>query len=152
MPAYTDFPQGGAMRIGIPVLAAAAAMLLFVEIGAAGDESRVSEGKVLFGRFCAACHGVDAKGNGPAAGGLEPPPADLTTLGERYGMPLPKASLAAFIDGRRSIRAHGSSDMPVWGTLLTAPLPPSTAGENQASGNIHLILTYLETLQPPKKG
>ncbi|MGH7585494.1 MAG: FTR1 family protein [Gemmatimonadales bacterium] len=38
----------------------------------------VARGKQLFGRSCAGCHGDAGRGDGPAAAGLEPPPADLT--------------------------------------------------------------------------
>jgi mono/diheme cytochrome c family protein len=137
------------MQIRIAITAAAVAGALVVGTGARADDTRVSEGRELFGRYCASCHGMDAKGHGPASGALSPPPADLTKLSERWGTPLPKASLAEFIDGRRDVHAHGSSKMPVWGKRLTDPVPPSTSGENQAAGNIALILAYLETLQAP---
>jgi hypothetical protein len=56
----------------------------------------------------------DAKGKGPVAPVLSPRPTDLTKLAQRYGTSLPKPAISEFIDGRREIRAHGSSDMPVF--------------------------------------
>jgi high-affinity iron transporter len=41
------------------------------------DSGGVS-GQAVFGANCATCHGEGGLGNGPAATGLEPPPADLT--------------------------------------------------------------------------
>jgi putative copper export protein/mono/diheme cytochrome c family protein len=38
----------------------------------------VHRGGVLFQTHCAVCHGPEGRGNGPAATGLNPPPADLT--------------------------------------------------------------------------
>src|SRR5436305_11025501 len=38
------------------------------------------EGKDLFREYCAVCHGVDAKGAGPAASALKKPVGDLTQL------------------------------------------------------------------------
>lgn len=35
-------------------------------------------GRAVFSANCATCHGENGEGNGPAAVGLEPPPADLT--------------------------------------------------------------------------
>lgn len=35
-------------------------------------------GQAVYGANCATCHGERGQGNGPAAVGLEPPPADLT--------------------------------------------------------------------------
>lgn len=40
----------------------------------------VAEGKALFQTHCIACHGVLGEGDGPAAAGLSPPPANLRWL------------------------------------------------------------------------
>lgn len=50
----------------------------------------VAAGRATYAEFCAACHGVRGRGDGPAAAGLHPPPADLLlhvsqhTEGELY--------------------------------------------------------------------
>jgi len=44
-----------------------------------------SSGKEMFDTYCAVCHGKDTKGNGPAAGAMKTPPADLTTLAKGNG-------------------------------------------------------------------
>jgi mono/diheme cytochrome c family protein len=71
------------------------------------------QGRDLFLRYCASCHGVGGKGDGPAAAALQPPPADLTRLRARYGKEAPLRQTIAAIDGRRPVRAHGDSAMPV---------------------------------------
>ncbi len=38
----------------------------------------IAEGAALFPTHCAACHGAEGRGDGPAAGGLPVPPANLT--------------------------------------------------------------------------
>ncbi len=38
----------------------------------------IAAGKQLFAAQCAACHGSNGRGNGPAAAQLNPPPSDLT--------------------------------------------------------------------------
>ncbi|HUP21198.1 MAG TPA: c-type cytochrome [Gemmatimonadota bacterium] len=50
------------------------------EMGAPTDapSDAVASGRAVFVTNCATCHGEDGRGNGPAAVGLEPPPADLT--------------------------------------------------------------------------
>jgi mono/diheme cytochrome c family protein len=44
---------------------------------AAGGTAGVS-GQAVYSANCATCHGETGRGDGPAAVGLEPPPADLT--------------------------------------------------------------------------
>ena len=75
-------------------------------------------GRDLYLRHCASCHGVAGKGDGPAAGAMEPRPNDLTRLRERYGGQHPLREIMSAIDGRRPVRAHGDSDMPVWGIVF----------------------------------
>lgn len=47
------------------------------------DGRMVSEGKVLYQANCAACHGDTGAGDGPAAAGMSPPPANLQWLASR---------------------------------------------------------------------
>ena len=67
----------------------------------------------LYIRYCADCHGLSGHGDGPAAGGLQPPPADLTrsTLG--------RSELIGVIDGRRPVKGHGAPSMPAWGSIFS---------------------------------
>ena len=44
------------------------------------QRTSAASGEEMFDVYCAACHGKDAKGNGPAAAELKMPPPDLTTL------------------------------------------------------------------------
>lgn len=129
-------------------------MALFANLGIAwADDSRVKEGKELYIKYCGACHGRDANGKGPVADVLSPRPTDLRKLEQRYGTPFPKAIILEFIDGRRGVRAHGPSGMPVWGEVLAEPLPPSlkAPAEARVRGDVILILDYLQTVQQPKK-
>lgn len=41
-------------------------------------EKTLKLGKKLYGKLCWSCHGVDGKGDGPAATALTPKPADFT--------------------------------------------------------------------------
>lgn len=43
-----------------------------------GDGGGEVSGRAVFTANCATCHGEDGRGQGPAAVGLEPPPADFT--------------------------------------------------------------------------
>lgn len=44
----------------------------------APDAEETVSGEAVFSTNCATCHGATGDGNGPAAVGLEPPPADMT--------------------------------------------------------------------------
>ena len=46
---------------------------------AAGLTYAEGQGKQVFTRYCATCHGDEGKGDGQNASNLEPPPPDLTT-------------------------------------------------------------------------
>ncbi len=108
-------------------------------------------GQVLFHTYCASCHGVDARGSGPVADQLSTPPPDLTRLGERYGQPLPRQAIAAFIDGRDDVAAHGPREMPVWGERFFQGEAPSGASEGAKRRTIEVILDYLESIQPQQQ-
>lgn len=45
------------------------------------DQESITAGKALYQQQCALCHGDDGRGNGPAANGLETPPANFLDLG-----------------------------------------------------------------------
>jgi hypothetical protein len=49
------------------------------------------------------------------ASSLKQQPADLRKLSDKYGTPLSIKRVAAFIDGRQAVAAHGPREMPVWG-------------------------------------
>jgi mono/diheme cytochrome c family protein len=97
-------------------------------------------------RYCGACHGVFADGKGPVAAVLKKPPSDLTQLGEKYGLPLPRNKLLRFIDGRDEFPAHGSREMPVWGERLYEDFP-GPEREMAVRGTILVIVDYLESIQ-----
>jgi mono/diheme cytochrome c family protein len=105
-------------------------------------------GAPLFQRHCAACHGADGRGDGPAAKALVTPPADLTTIAARRGGTFPP-TIAQFIDGRFEVTAHGSREMPVWGQRFGADVPDAGVGESIARGNIATLVEYLKSIQRP---
>lgn len=99
-------------------------------------------GSEEFLRYCSACHGEAADGKGPVANVLDPRPPGLTNLGERYGRPL-GTDLVAYVMGTTMPRAHGTSDMPVWGRNLQEP----DGSDAKAVRTIWLIVDYLESIQ-----
>ncbi|MGY3583152.1 mono/diheme cytochrome c family protein [Bradyrhizobium sp. USDA 4341] len=88
---------------------------LIAGFAAAAHAEDADVGKAEFQASCASCHGVDGKGKGPVAGQLKVPPADLTALAKNNNGVFPITAVYEAIDGRRTISAHGTHEMPIWG-------------------------------------
>ncbi|MDO9523958.1 MAG: c-type cytochrome [Gemmobacter sp.] len=86
--------------------------------GGSGSMSARISGKALYGDFCAACHGDSGKGDGPAAAGLSPKPADLTTLAQRNKGVFPIVSVMGKVYGYSHGKGGGGGPMPEFGPLL----------------------------------
>jgi mono/diheme cytochrome c family protein len=120
------------------------------EGAAAGGQPLLAElGAGLYREHCAACHGPLGRGDGPAASSLRVPPADLTLIAVRRGGAFPDADVAAFIDGRFELGAHGTREMPIWGRRLAEPIAAGTEGDEVARGRIQILVEYLKTIQQP---
>src|ERR1700681_402937 len=78
------------------------------------DQALVESGRDLFTTYCASCHGVTGRGNGPAAEELRHRPADLTQFAKHNGGVFNDARIHSIIDGR-AVKAHETLEMPVWG-------------------------------------
>ena len=72
-------------------------------------------GKSEFQSSCASCHGTDAKGKGPVSDQLKIPPPDLTMLAKNNNGVFPTNALYETIYGLKTIPAHGTREMPIWG-------------------------------------
>jgi mono/diheme cytochrome c family protein len=96
----------------------------------------------MFKDYCAACHGIDGKGNGPAVEFLKAPPADLTTLAKRNQGKFPSQQFNGILNFGTKSRAHGTVDMPLWGDLFR-----SRAGRGLAGVRIANLSSYVESLQ-----
>jgi mono/diheme cytochrome c family protein len=103
-----------------------------------------ASGKEMFESYCAVCHGTEGKGNGPAASALKVPPTDLTTLSKDNGGKYPTLKVSAAIRGDANVPAHGSKDMPVWGSLFR---DMSQGHEGEVQQRVNNLTKYIETLQ-----
>ncbi|MGB9465284.1 MAG: cytochrome c [Candidatus Acidiferrum sp.] len=110
----------------------------------AARQPSTESGKETFLKYCASCHGKDGKGNGPAAIALKPPPSDLTTLSRSNEGKFPSGYISAVLKFGRSLAAHGSEDMPVWGSRFKALDPV-----RDPTGQQHVddVVAYIESLQ-----
>jgi mono/diheme cytochrome c family protein len=108
------------------------------------EHTDISSGRETFLRYCASCHGVDGTGNGPVAPALKPPPTDLTTISKKNEGKYPAGFVAAVLKFGRNLAAHGSQDMPVWGSLFKAIDPV-----HDPTGQRHVddVVAYIESLQ-----
>jgi mono/diheme cytochrome c family protein len=113
----------------------------------AADPMLAEMGSELFARHCATCHGVEGLGDGPVAGELRTPPADLTRIAVRRGGVFPEGEMARFIDGRFDLPVHGTREMPIWGRRFGADIPEAELSEEVVRGNVAILVEYLKTLQ-----
>lgn len=134
--------------------AVASAILLFtagavaqVTIRQVPIENTVAgSGQEMYQAYCASCHGEDGKGKGPAAPALKTPATDLTKLAQNNGGVYPTQEVIytlGLMPG--ATRAHGTDDMPVWGTLFRS------LGQHPNVVQIRLynLTRYIESLQDP---
>jgi mono/diheme cytochrome c family protein len=105
--------------------------------GTAGDS--------LFRSYCASCHGTSAQGDGPLADVLRVRPADLTRIAKHGGDKFDADKVYRIIDGRKPVKGHGGTDMPVWGDAFKQ----SSDGysEEAVKARIKAIVSYLESIQ-----
>jgi mono/diheme cytochrome c family protein len=127
-------------------------VLLICAIGASGrpteDETLplnyAPSGKLMFKEYCAACHGADAKGEGPLASFLKMPPANLTTLSKRHGGKFPRDYVSSVLQFGSGPSVHGSSDMPTWGPIFEYY---DKNNERVVQQRIKSLCDYLASLQ-----
>lgn len=109
-----------------------------------------SDGAALYSEFCASCHGVSGKGDGPAAKGLARAPADLTTLSARNGGTFPLMYVMSTIDGYSRAKT-GHLTMPEFGVMLEdQPMVLVDAGDGIPTPTPEPLVAmaeYLITLQ-----
>jgi mono/diheme cytochrome c family protein len=123
------------------------AVLAGFALGRREPPPRTVSGKLLYERHCASCHGTEGRGDGPAAEARDPRPADLTRLQARLGGSYSMDQLMRAIDGRRTVRAHGTSAMPVWGRLFEEELKDEPHARRVTLLHVQARAEYLHTLQ-----
>lgn len=106
---------------------------------------RPVNGADIFQNHCAACHGLEGRGDGPVAEALNRKVPDLTRLSQRNNDVFPAIHVRTTImlgaDGL--LPSHGSKVMPIWGPIF------HEIEFDQDLGNVRLdnITKYLETIQ-----
>lgn len=134
-------------RLTVVVFASVLGMVLAPRALVAGQPTPAeikarAAGRALYVEHCASCHGPAARGNGPAADSLRRRPTDLTGFSQANGGVFPSERLRVVIDGR-GVGAHGSVEMPVWGSVFKA----TSDSEQAVRERIEAILSFLRSVQ-----
>jgi mono/diheme cytochrome c family protein len=101
------------------------------------------DGKDTFQQYCAVCHGLQGKGDGPAASALKSRPSDLATLAKRNGT-FPAAHVTNVLKGMDPVVAHGSTAMMTWGAVFLADV---NGDRSKADARINAVVRFIESLQ-----
>jgi mono/diheme cytochrome c family protein len=103
-----------------------------------------TSGKEMYTAYCAVCHGTDLKGGGPAASALKTAPTNLTLLAKSNGGKYPEMKVSAAIHGEGGTPAHGSKEMPIWGSLFWSM---SAGHEGEVQQRVANLTHYIESQQ-----
>ena len=108
------------------------------------NKTAPTSGKQMYVSYCAPCHGLDGRGQGPVASALKTPPTDLTVLSRNNHGKYPDTHIVTVLQNGAQIPSHGTAEMPVWGPIL--------GKMNQTSPQTRMLRVsnlsrYLETLQ-----
>jgi mono/diheme cytochrome c family protein len=101
------------------------------------------DGAKIFRNQCAACHGVNGRGDGPVAPALRIKLPDLTAISRRNGGTFPAARVRRIISGDQVPATHGSRQMPIWGPIF------HQIENDQDLGYVRLrnVTEYLKSIQ-----
>lgn len=113
----------------------------------AAAPSDVASGKQTYMEHCAACHGADGRGHGPAASALKTPPPNLRTLAIRHEGKFPETYVARVVRVGDPLLGHGSSEMPIWGPVFSME---ENGNEMGLQRRIQNLCDYLASIQDKK--
>lgn len=127
-------------KLILTIAAATTPMLMLPAIARAAD-APAPVGQETFLRYCAVCHGVDGRGEGPLAGAMKKTPPDLTRLAKSNGGKFPQSRVADTIrDG--AIPGHGRKTMLEWGKVFGGD-----KDRLEATSMVLDLTMYVESLQ-----
>ncbi len=133
---YSLLIIAGFMLLQIPNLAGAQVMEV------------INGGEIEYQRYCATCHGVDARGHGAMSKYLTVQPPNLKQLAKKNAGAFPFWEIYRKIDGGSEVRGHGTREMPIWGDRFRADANgEGKAAQTQAAGRILGLVFYLQYIQ-----
>jgi mono/diheme cytochrome c family protein len=114
------------------------------------QQPKFDVGKREYALHCAVCHGLAGKGDGPY-NQTRTRPTDLTVLTKANRGVFPSQRVWEVIDGRQEIEAHGTRDMPIWGSYYgaidSADRSSSYNPEPYVRTRIKALIDYIYRLQ-----
>lgn len=138
----------------ILTISAAGALASVFALSGAAHAAGVDIGQREYVENCAVCHGTSGKGDGPMAGIINQKVPDLTTLSQANNGIFPYSTVYEVVDGTREAQAHGTRDMPIWGSVYNEQAPQwlgydYSKGDAQSfvRGRILALIGYIQTLQ-----
>jgi mono/diheme cytochrome c family protein len=108
------------------------------------NKTTATSGKQMYTSYCAPCHGVDGRGQGPVASALKTPPTDLTLLARNNHGKFPDAHIVTVLQNGTETPSHGSAEMPVWGPILGKM---NQTNPQERTLRVSNLSRYLETMQ-----
>jgi mono/diheme cytochrome c family protein len=106
-------------------------------------------GRIVYLKYCGACHGPEARGDGIVSTFMTPRPVDLTKIAKNHEGKFPFMNTMRILDGTNSARAHGDPDMPVWGEIWKQGTISGVNERAEVKGKLVLITEYLLSIQSP---
>ena len=143
--------EAGVWRVTVGALMMLALLRIGLGNSHAQEQDVIEAGKREFQRSCAACHGVDAKGDGPSASVLNVKPADLTQMSKKHEGVFLFWRTYEKISGHDEevIRGHGTREMPIWGERFRLEKGSSEEYQAGVRGRILSLVYYLQSIQEP---
>ena len=131
-------------------MTALAGVLLFLAASSTGYAQDNQIGADAYTAACAVCHGSDGKGAGEFADVLTVAPPDLTVLKAQNDDVFPYLDVFQIVDGRTTLRAHGTSAMPIWGDTFKREIGDDAGpfgSELLVRARIVALVDYIESIQ-----
>jgi mono/diheme cytochrome c family protein len=100
------------------------------------------QGAEMFRGYCGPCHGIAGRGDGPAAAALKTKPTDLTRLAATNKGEFPAQRVAMILEFGIAVPAHGSTDMPTWGSTFRV-----MGDETSVRQRVTALTRHLESIQ-----